>query len=300
MRRIASAVCFAVLLAACDRAPPDGAQISAKDDAAPQPAGAGAQRPAGVRLYAFDCGDIDVLDLGVFDPGGAYAGRRSKLVDPCFLVRHPQGDLIWDAGLPANLAAAPEGLISGPFAIRLSETLAAQLARIGLSPADIEYFSASHSHFDHVGDARLFAGATFIVQKAERAYMFRDEARANAEEFAAYAPLESAETIEIDGDHDVFADGSVEIAATPGHTPGHAVLKLRLDNTGTVLLSGDLYHFREAREKRTIPTWNWDPDQTRASMDRFEALAAEAGARVVIQHDPEDYAALPKPPDFLD
>ena len=300
MRSLALAVMIAASLAACSRPSSPSADDGAASDTGSTLEKTSAPAPASVRLYAFDCGEIDVLDLGVFDLGGAYAGRTSKLVDPCFLVRHPQGDLVWDAGLPGSLAATPEGVVSGPFAIRLAETLESQLARLGLAPADIEYFSASHSHFDHVGDARLFAGATFIVQKAERAYMFRDEARADAEAFAAYAPLESAETIVIDGDHDVFGDGSVEIAATPGHTPGHAVLKLRLDNAGTVLLSGDLYHFREARQKRTIPTWNTDPDQTRASMDRFEALAAETGARVVIQHDPEDYAALPRPPEFLD
>jgi glyoxylase-like metal-dependent hydrolase (beta-lactamase superfamily II) len=300
MRRHIIAAVTALSFAACARpADETAAGDAAPATSAPQDA-ASAPAPAGVRLFAFDCGEGDVLDLGVFDIGGAYAGRTSRLVIPCFLVRHPQGDLVWDAGLPGSLAATPEGVVSGPFAIRLARTIESQLLDLGLAPEDIEYFSASHSHFDHVGDARVFAGATFIVSAAERAYMFRDEARANAEEFAAYAPLEAAETVEFAGDHDVFGDGAVEILSTPGHTPGHTVLKLRLANAGTVLLTGDLYHFREAREKRTIPTWNTDPDQTRASMDRFETIVADTGARVIIQHDPEDYAALPKPPEYLD
>lgn len=255
---------------------------------------------SGVRLYAFECGRIDVLDLGVFDLGGAYAGQTKTLIDTCYLVRHPKGDLVWDAGLPDAINAAPDGVTEGVFKIAVPKTLESQLAEVGVTPADVEFFSASHSHFDHVGNANLFAGATFIVQKAERAFMFRDEARANADEFGLYSALETAQTREIEGDHDVFGDGSVRIVSLPGHTPGHSVLMVKLENAGPVLLTGDLYHFTEAREKRTVPTWNTDPEESRRSMDKFEALAAEAGARVVIQHEPADYDALPKAPAFLE
>lgn len=300
MRRIGPAMLAIALLAACDRPASDATAVEIPGAAAPPASGTEAARPPGVRLYAFDCGEVEVLDLGVFDLGGAYAGRTARLVVPCFLIRHPKGDLVWDAGLPGSLTQNPEGVTSGPFRIRLAKTFDSQLADIGLAPSDIDYIAISHSHFDHVGQAGLFAGATFLVQKTERAHMFRDEARANAEEFAAYAPLESATTVEFNGDHDVFGDGAVEILAAPGHTPGHSVLKLRLAGAGPVLLTGDLYHFREAREKRTVPTWNFDAIETQRAMARFEAIAAETGARVVIQHDPEDYAALPKPPEFLD
>lgn len=284
-RAITLAALAALSLAACGKK-----EAPAADQAAAAP----------VRLYAFECGRIDVLDLGVFDLGGAYAGQTRSLVDTCYLVRHPKGDLVWDAGLPDAINAAPDGVTEGVFKITVPKTLESQLAEIGVAPADVEFFSASHSHFDHVGNANLFAGATFIVQKAERAFMFRDEARANAQEFALYNALEAAKTREIDGDYDVFGDGSVRIVSLPGHTPGHSALLVKLQNAGPVLLTGDLYHFTEARAKRTVPTWNTDPEETRRSMDTFEALADETGARVVIQHELADFDALPKAPAFLE
>lgn len=267
--------------------------------------GCGKNAPSGaadaaLRLYVMECGRADVLNLGIFDRGGAYEGRQKSLVVTCFLIRHPKGDLLWDAGLSDEIAQAPDGVSDGAFKITVPKTLAAQTAQLGLSPADIEYFSASHSHFDHIGNGNNFAGSTFIVQKAERAHMFRDEARADAQAFSAYSALETAKTIEIEGDHDVFGDGSVTIITAPGHTPGHSVLLVNLPKSGPVLLTGDLYHFAEARERRTIPTFNTDAEETLRSMDRFEALAAETGARVIIQHEPGDYAELPHSPDYLD
>jgi len=85
----------------------------------------------------------------------------------------------------------------------------------------------------------------------------------------------------------------------PGHTPGHQGLQLRLPHAGVVLLSGDLYHSREARRLRRVPRVNTDRAATLASMDRFETIAARTHARVVIQHDPRDIAALPHFPACL-
>lgn len=261
---------------------------------------AGAAGAADIRLYAFDCGRIEMLDLSMFSREGAYDGRSNSAADMCFLIRHPDGDMMWDAGLPDALNAQEGGVTNGAFHVSVPTTLASQLEAVGVAPADIDYFSVSHSHFDHVGNAGMFVGATFLVDSDERAHMFRDEARADPQTFPMVAPLETAETIEFDGDHDVFGDSSVTIIATPGHTPGHTALLVNLKNAGPVLLTGDLYHLEEAREKRTVPVFNTDADETLRSMERFEALAAEKNARVVIQHSLDDMNALPRAPEFLD
>ncbi|UPT62311.1 MAG: N-acyl homoserine lactonase family protein [Hyphomonadaceae bacterium JAD_PAG50586_4] len=248
-----------------------------------------------VQLYALDCGRINVSDAGMFSDDGSLNGQSRDLVDPCFLIRHPDGDLLWDAGLPDGVADAPNAtVVEGPFTLRVPTRLADQLTQLQLTPADIEFISFSHSHFDHVGNAGLFTTATWLVDADERAWMFRDEARA-AEEFALIAPLENAPTrqLEGDGDTDVFGDGSVTIVQTPGHTPGHNVLLVRLPNAGPVLLTGDMWHMSESRERRLVPAFNVDRGQTLASMDKVEALAAETGARVVRQHVAEDFEALP-------
>lgn len=253
-----------------------------------------------VRLYALECGRIAIQDLASFSSNGAYAGRQHNVVVSCFLIRHPDGDLMWDAGLPDALNAQPDGATSGPFHLTVPTTLESQLAEIGATPEDIEFFSVSHSHFDHVGNAGMFVSSTFLVDSDERTHMFRDEARADAETFGLVAPLEGAETVEFDGDYDVFGDGSAMIIATPGHTPGHTSLLVNLENAGPVLLSGDLYHLIESREKRIVPSFNTDEAQTLESMDKFEALAEETDARVVIQHSEEHFDALPTPPEYLD
>jgi len=179
-------------------------------------------------------------------------------------------------------------------------TLASQLEALDLAPEDIEFLSLSHSHFDHLGNANLFAASTFLVDQDERAHMFRDEARSNAGTFGAYSNLEQSRTIGFDGDYDVFGDGSVMILAMPGHTPGHTVLQVKLPQTGPVLLSGDLYHLKEARERRTVPKFNTNVEDTLSSMDRFEKIAADLGARVIVQHSMEDFQTLPKLPGYLE
>ncbi len=283
---------LAALLAACsgEQAATD---VSGAEDAE-------SSTTSGVKLYAMDCGRIDLLDLGVFASGGEYDGRQHSAAVMCFMVSHPDGDLVWDAGLPDALNAQEDGVTNPPFHLAVPNTMASQLEEIGVSPADIEYFTASHSHFDHVGNAGMFAGSTFLVDANEREYMFRDEARADEESFPLVAPLEESETKTFDGDLDVFGDGSVIILDMPGHTPGHKSLLVNLDNAGPVLLTGDLYHLIESRERRIVPAFNFDEAQTRASMDRFEEIAAEKGARVIIQHSLEHMASLPMAPEYLD
>ncbi len=255
-----------------------------------------------VQLYAMDCGRIAFTDIGVFADDGSMDGQSRTLVDPCFLIRHPDGDMIWDAGFPDAIADMENGLDLAAMGahVTMPRKLADQLSELGLTPADIEFISFSHQHGDHTGNGNLFVSSTWIVDADERAYMFSDEAR-GAQSFQGYSQLENAETvlIEGDGDHDVFGDGSVVIVQTPGHTPGHTVLLVRLANAGPILLTGDMYHLAETRERRLVPTFNVDRAQTLASMDKVEALAAETDARVVRQHVPEDIESLPAFPAAL-
>lgn len=251
-----------------------------------------------LELYAMNCGEFDVSDMDVFADDGSYAGQQASMVDTCYLIRHPDGDLIWDTGVPEAWADIPEGVSSPPFTLKMPITLTAQLAELGLTPEDIELASISHSHFDHVGNANLFAHATWILDEDERAFMFRDEERAS-DNFANFNQIENAETriIPDDEDYDVFGDGSVVLIAAPGHTPGHRVALVRLPQTGPVLLAGDLWHFHESADPRRVPRFNTDHDETIAAMDKIEALAHETGAKVVMQHVRADFESLPPFPE---
>ena len=248
---------------------------------------------APLSLYTFDCGSIEISDLDAFSSTGDYAGQTDTFTNTCYLIRHPQGDLLWDLGLPHSLAGA------GPqsqdiFTISLERTLTEQLADIGLSAQDIEFISLSHSHFDHSGQAALFPDSQWLVNKDEFDYMFSTDA--NKTQNVAFTDLNKSIH---SGNHDVFGDGSVMILELPGHTPGHSALQVNLVESGPIMLTGDLYHRSESRELKRVPRFNSNEAQTRESMEVFEALARDSGARVIIQHEPADVATLPKSPAFL-
>jgi N-acyl homoserine lactone hydrolase len=244
-----------------------------------------------IGLHVLDGGLISGYDASDLADDGAYDGRLIDLPAPCFLIRHPDGDLMWESGISATRTDLE-------IEVEFSATLEAQLLTLGLTPAGIRFLSVSHGHWDHSGNAGLFAASTWIVNPDERAAMFDDESRAT-QSMDDYGALEQAETILISEDHDVFGDGSVQIIQSPGHTPGHTVLLLRLDDAGPTLLSGDLWHLTESRTHRRVPPFNVDRAQTMASMDKVEALVQATRARVVIQHEAADIADLPRFPHAL-
>jgi len=240
----------------------------------------------GIRLHALDGGRVHVAGTDAVElaDDGAYVGRTIDMPVPCFLIRHSAGDLMWDTGMSRSRTDLGDWATPGA-------SLVGQLRALGLAPADIRFLSLSHGHWDHSGNAGLFAGSTWIVNPDERALMFDDENRASAS-MDDYGSLEDAEALLVTDDHDVFGDGSVVIIQAPGHTPGHTVLLVRLADAGPILLSGDLWHQAESRTGRRVPVYNTSRAQTLASMDRVEALAAETGARVIVQHELADYESL--------
>ena len=226
----------------------DSAVTGGDEDESAADAGAA---PAGIELYTMDCGTIAVSDLDIFAVSGDYAGMEDTLTDSCYLIRHPEGDLLWDLGLPAALLeSGPQ--TNAPFAVSLETSITDQLARLDLSPADIDYVAISHMHFDHTGQPEAAEGATWLVHEAEYDAMFAEETAAQYQGFTGF------ETTKFTGNYDVFGDGSVMILDLPGHTPGHTALQVELAETGTVLLTGDLYHLNQSREERQVPRFNTD------------------------------------------
>ncbi len=255
-----------------------------------------------LKLYAMDCGTLEVPDANIFGSKGEYQGVAGTMPVTCFLIRHPLGDLVWDSGIPDELHTKPDPdaeELKGIARQFVPVTLESQLNEVGVPASDVEYFSVSHSHFDHIGNANLFSESKVILSRAEHEHMFSDESRKRPD-FNRYDRLESEDARLFSGSYDVFGDGSVEIIEMPGHTPGHSVLKVDLKNTGTVLLTGDLYHFEQSRERRITPSFNYDIPMTLESMTEFEALAKNLRARVFISHSIVARNWLPRPPDFLD
>lgn len=184
--------------------------------------------------------------------------------------------------------------------IRAGKPLASQLASLGVEPAAIAHLALSHFHMDHAGNANLFPAATVYLQQVEHDAAFGPMAARFGFRPVDYAGLRHNRKVLLHGDHDVFGDGSVVILSTPGHTPGHQSLLVRLPKTGTLVLSGDLAHFRGNWDARRVPASNFDRAATLQSMARIEALLVERSVTLVIHHDQAQGDAIPKAPAFLD
>ncbi len=265
----------------------------------PAPAQLRAQPPKSVRLYVFDCGSLNIPDIAPYQLAKEELATTYMSV-PCFLVAHPKGTMIWDAGVVPDSAFKPGG---APATLRYASSvkpLKAQLAEAGYVPADITYLAFSHFHWDHIGNANVFASATWLVRKLERDIMFADPPSPRTEP-ANYSALENSKTVIVTKDeHDVFGDGTVVIKSAPGHSPGHQVLFVKLTRTGPIVLSGDLYHYPEERKLNRVPTTEFNAAQTIASRAAIEAFLKKTGAQLWIQHDITANARLKKAPEFYD
>jgi glyoxylase-like metal-dependent hydrolase (beta-lactamase superfamily II) len=258
-----------------------------------------AGQPTNVRLYALDCGRMTLNDLGVMSDTGDYAGQRGEFAVPCFLISHPKGFLLWNAGLGDALARSKDGYDYAGMHVSVPVTLESQLRALGVGPERLTYLAFSHHHSDHTGNAAQFASATWLINRAELAWSTSAPTPTGVTPRAVTADR-AAHTQFIDKDLDVFGDGTVRILATPGHTPGSQSLIVRLDHSGDVILVGDLYASRDSRRFRRVPVENVSRADTLASMDRLERIAKLRHARVVIEHDLKDFKALPAFPGYLD
>ena len=258
--------------------------------------GAGAQ-DAAPRLTALNCGEIDVGDMNLFSDTDGYDGMTMTLSVPCFLIEHGDQKLLWDLGLPDSMAEEPG--VGPAMALRVPRTLASQLAELDITPDDIDLIAVSHAHVDHAGNVNMFLNAQLIIQVAEwDAVVNGGTGPTEAAYFTEF--LDGDGVLEVQGDYDIFGDGSVVTLFTPGHTPGHQALLVRPANTGPIILSGDWAHFSENRANQGVPDFNWNRAETLASLDRLEKLSANIGARIIIEHEPDDMATLPAFPQSLD
>lgn len=239
-----------------------------------------------VQMWRLQCGKDMALPKAMFSDTYLYGDKDTKdFTFSCYLIRHGDKYMVWDAGLPAENGT------------RITD----QLRQLGIAPDQISFIGVSHFHFDHIGQAADFPKAQLLIgagdfDAVKAGKRLPDNSTDSGQRLAPWvtggAPVEPLGT----RDHDVFGDGSVLVLNTPGHSPGHHSLLVRLSGGRNFLLSGDLYHFPENRQKRGVPIFNTSRSDTLASMARFEELAMKFKATVIIQHEPSDIAKLPKFP----
>jgi N-acyl homoserine lactone hydrolase len=250
------------------------------------------------RLYIFDNGEITGLDPKLFN----FTREELKEVDfvnVSYLIVHPRGTVMFEAGgIPDDhfppTGGAKEGVLSA------SRKLVPQMEAAGYKPSDVNYLVMSHYHSDHTANANLFAGATWIVQKAERDFMFADKPQGIIQP-ATYSALRTAKTRILNNeDFDIFGDGTVVVKTTPGHTPGHQVLFVKLAKTGPVVLAGDLYHYPEEITTGRTPAFEFDAALSVKSRAAMQAFLKQSGATLWIEHDKATHAALPRSPKYVE
>lgn len=266
------------------------AAVAAPAVAQPAPAPSTAQVP--LQLWRLDCGEFVIKQYGAFFSDTLqYPPGPKDIVGSCYLIRHGDRYMLWDTGLTDALVG--NTFDSAAQTLRLRQSLVDQLRQIAVRPEQIELIGISHWHFDHTGQAGRFPQARLLMGRGDvdllRGTPSPDQDSTNA---LAHWLTGSGQLQQISGDHDVFGDGRVVMLTTPGHTPSHYALLVRLAS-GPVLLTGDLYHFTEQVANRGVPPFNHNRADTLASMDRFDRIARNLGARVIIQHEPADIAKLP-------
>ncbi len=239
-----------------------------------------------MKLYLFQCGTIrtkkHLLAAGV-DP-------ECEIVVPVpfYLVTHPDGNLLFDTGQPL---AAVEQMSTGNYipVMTRADYIANQLKRAGLKTTDITHIVLSHLHSDHTGGLEAFSNVLCFIQTSElqcpgsNIILERDDLQLNC----------------LDGDYDVFGDGLVRIIATPGHSPGHQSLLLKIDNTGEVFLASDSVYLDEILDLNKMPGVFYDRKATVRTIKMIRKMR-QRGVKIISGHDPQAWSGLRKFPDYYD
>ncbi len=253
-----------------------------------------AAKPAAeISLWRLDCGTFLIKDFGAFfsDTFAYKPGQSKDITASCYLIRHGNRYMLWDTGVPAAMKDKPAE--NAAQRISLKRTVVEQLQQLGVRPEQIETIGISHYHFDHTGQAASFPNAKLVIGKGDFDALKGATTPGGGDASHLKHWLSGAgKVVEATGDVDIFHDGRVVMLDTPGHTPGHNALLVKLAS-GNVLLSGDLYHFTEQVAIKGVPPFNTDRADTLASMDRFDKIAKNLKAKVIIQHEPSDIAKLP-------
>jgi glyoxylase-like metal-dependent hydrolase (beta-lactamase superfamily II) len=245
---------------------------------------------ADVSLLRLDCGTPQAPTPvnQRFSDTYAYGELKIQFVFSCYLIRHGDEYMLWDTG---HSMTAPN--------VAPKVSVVDQLAKVDVKPDQIKYVGISHYHADHTGQISSFPKAILLIGAKE----WDAISAPKPAEGVNFKPFESwlkgdSKVEPVPTDKDVFGDGTVIVLRTPGHTPGHQSLLVKLAQMGPVILTGDAAHFHENYDSDGVPWFNFDRAQTVASIERIKKIAANLKATVIIQHDARDVDKLPAFPGF--
>ncbi|MBO0764573.1 MAG: N-acyl homoserine lactonase family protein [Hyphomicrobiaceae bacterium] len=244
-----------------------------------------AQGAAEVTLTRMECGSrLAPTEVNLrFSDSFAYGGLKLQFVYSCYLIKHGDDYMMWDTGQAQD---------AGPAAPKVDDV--ELLAQLKVKPEQVKFVGISHFHADHIGQANSFPNATLLIGQGDWDVLTGKLPQPNAKSALVSHWISGGGKVEtVPLDKDVFGDGSVVMLYTPGHTPGHHCLMVKLAGKGVVILSGDMAHFQENYAKDGVPSFNYDRSQTVASIERIKQIASNLKAEIIIQHDARDVDKLP-------
>jgi glyoxylase-like metal-dependent hydrolase (beta-lactamase superfamily II) len=246
-----------------------------------------------VTIRLMTCGWLGA-DAGMLARGSS---GRVRLPIPSVLIEHPRGRALFDTGLHADLAHDTSRLRTSAqmFEVEMGDDddVASRLEEREVDPGRIDYIINSHLHFDHCGGNALVPNAAMIVQSPEwdatKIQKLIDRDVYNPADFDL-----GHEVITIEGEHDVFGDGSVRCMPTYGHTAGHQSLVVRNDD-GEFIFCGDTCYFASTLEQNILPSFGYDLEAQARSLEWLRQRRAE-GAHIVFGHDETQWTRLTADP----
>ncbi len=276
-------------------------------------AGVASAQAQDTRIYVFSSGALTIgkgilQNFGPLDP-------PIQIPVGFYLVKHPKGNILFDTGNNDNLIKDinwwPKGLQGLKPVNTPDVAIDAQLAKIGVTPDDVKYVVASHLHLDHGGNVSRFPNSTIVVQKDEINNAFWPQPGTGGPYIVGdVMPLRAPNSnypnaqkmIQLDGDLDIYGDGSVVVKRWVAHTPGSQMMTVKLKNSGTIILTGDNVYFRENVEKSLPPNivLAYYPTGFYTAYEWIRRMMATQKADFFTAHDPDAFKAMKKPPEFYD
>jgi len=275
---------------------------------------ASAASPEGMKLYIFTSQPLDIAKSALTS---AATGDEKILIPVSFyLIKHPKGNILFDTG--DNDKIITDKTYWGPMAAMLDKGVSAdlaidtQLGKVGVKPTDVNYVILGHMHLDHAGNVGKFPNATIVVQRSEIANAFwPPKAYGGPYISGDFEMLRAAtgsastgrqQTIELEGDLDLFGDGSVYVHRAAGHTPGSQLAVVRLPKTGTVILTSDTCYMPENLNKDILPSigLTYDPTEMLNGYAYIKRIRDTEKGDVLMAHDAEGFKAHKHSPDFYE
>jgi len=218
-----------------------------------------------------------------------------------WIIDHPKGLVVFDTG---NNVAVSDGNCKSYWqpgmcdflkpSQKRDDVIDMQLKKLGYSTDKVKIVVTSHTHLDHGSNMKLFPNAIHVLQKKE---LFQgwwpEKFQGRTGGAFVMADLEGTRDfnfLELDGDYDLFGDGSILILSTPGHTIGHQSMKVKTASSGTIIISQDAVWMQENLDGYPAGL-NFSVQAYTNSVNRLKFMRDIEGTQLFMAHDGDQYGA---------